>query len=78
MARPKKHTSMKEEIVKQEEVVEKSEAKYDAEVKKLKDMYAKREKARQKALLDAVEESSNSYMKRSWLDRRIKRYAREL
>ena len=30
MARPKKHTSMEEEIVKQEEAVEKSKAKYDA------------------------------------------------
>ena len=61
MARPKKHTSMEEEIVKQEEAVEKSKAKYDAEVKKLKDMYAKREEARRKALLDAVEKSSKSY-----------------
>lgn len=52
---------MEEEIVKQEETVEKSKAKYDAEVKKLKDMYAKREEARRKALLDAVEKSSKSY-----------------
>ena len=50
-----------EQIVKQEEAVEKSKAKYDAEVKKLKDMYAKREEARRKALLDAVEKSSKSY-----------------
>lgn len=61
MARPKKPISMEEEIVKQEEAVEKSKAKYDAEVKKLKDMYAKREEARRKALLDAVEKSSKSY-----------------
>ncbi|MDY4923224.1 MAG: ErpK protein [Frisingicoccus sp.] len=52
---------MEEEIVKQEEAVEKSKEKYDAEVKKLKDMYAKREEARRKALLDAVEKSSKSY-----------------
>ena len=52
---------MEEEIVKQEEAVENSKAKYDAEVKKLKDMYAKREEARRKALLDAVEKSSKSY-----------------
>ena len=52
---------MEEEIVKQEEAVERSKAKYDAEVKKLKDMYAKREEARRKALLDAVEKSSKSY-----------------
>ena len=61
MARPKKPISMEEESVKQEEAVEKSKAKYDAEVKKLKDMYAKREEARRKALLDAVEKSSKSY-----------------
>ena len=61
MARPKKNTSMEEEIVKQEEAVEKSKEKYDAEVKKLKDMYAKREEARRKALLDAVEKSGKSY-----------------
>ena len=61
MARPKKITSIEEEIAKQEEAVEKSKAKYDAEVKKLKDMYAKREEARRKALLDAVEKSSKSY-----------------
>ena len=30
-------------------------------MKKLKDMYAKREEARRKALLDAVEKSSKSY-----------------
>ena len=52
---------MEEEIIKQEEAVEKSKAKHDAEVKKLKDMYAKREEARRKALLDAVEKSSKSY-----------------
>ena len=61
MARPKKNTSMEEEIVKQEEAVEKSKEKYDAEVKKLNEMYAKREEARRKALLDAVEKSSKSY-----------------
>ena len=61
MARPKKPISMEEEIVKQEEAVEKSKAKNDAEVKKLKEMYAKREEARRKALLDAVEKSSKSY-----------------
>lgn len=61
MARPKKITSIEEEIAKQEEAVEKSKVKYDAEVKKLKDMYAKRDEARRKALLDAIEKSSKSY-----------------
>lgn len=61
MARPKKITSIEEEIAKQEEAVEKSKVKYDAEVKKLKDMYAKRDEARRKALLDAIEKSNRSY-----------------
>ena len=61
MARPKKITSIEEEIAKQEEAVEKSKVKYDAEVRKLKDMYAKRDEARRKALLDAIEKSNRSY-----------------
>lgn len=61
MARPKKIASIEEEIAKQEEAVEKSKVKYDAEVKKLKDMYAKRDEARRKALLDAIEKSNRSY-----------------
>ena len=61
MARPKKITSIEEEIAKQEEAVEKSKVKYDAEVKKLKDMYAKRDEVRRKALLDAIEKSNRSY-----------------
>lgn len=40
MARPKKIRSIEEEITKQEEAVAKSKEKYDADVKKLKDLYA--------------------------------------
>lgn len=61
MARPKKIISMKEEKAKQEEAVEKSNAKYDTEVKKLKELYAKRDETRRKTLLDAIEKSSNPY-----------------
>lgn len=39
--RPKKYTSINDEIRKQEEAVSKAKAKYDVEVMKLKDLYAK-------------------------------------
>lgn len=46
--------SIEEEIVKQEEAVSKSKEKYDADVKKLKDLYAKRDEIKKKELLEAV------------------------
>ena len=56
MARPRKNNlSIDEEIVKQEEQVAKSKEKYDADVKKLKDLYAKRDEIKRKELLEAVE-----------------------
>ena len=61
MARPKKPVSIDDEIAKQEEVVAKLREKYDENVKKLKDMYAKRDEEKKKALLDAVEKSKRSY-----------------
>ena len=61
MARPKKTATLDEEITRQEEVVTRSKAKYDADVKKLKDLYAKRDERKKKALLDAVEKSGRSY-----------------
>lgn len=62
MARPRKNNlSIDEEIVKQEELVAKAKAKYDAEVKKLKDLYAKKDEIKKKELLEAVEKSSKSY-----------------
>ena len=61
MARTRKVTSIKEEISKQEEAVAKSKEKYDAEVKKLKDLYAKQDEMKKKELFAAVEKSSKSY-----------------
>lgn len=62
MARPRKNSmSIDEEIIKQEEQVSKSKAKYDAEVKKLKDLYAKRDEMKKKELIEAVEKSSKTY-----------------
>ena len=61
MARPKKTVTLDEEISKQEEVVARSKAKYDADVKKLKDLHAKRDERKKKALLEAVGKSSRSY-----------------
>lgn len=59
--RPKKYASINDEITKQEEAVSKAKAKYDAEVMKLKDLYAKRDEQKKKELLAAVEKSSKSY-----------------
>ena len=39
----------------------KAKAKYDADVKKLKDLYAKKDEIKKKELLEAVEKSSKSY-----------------
>lgn len=62
MARQRKNSmSIDEEIIKQEEQVSKSKAKYDADVKKLKDLYAKRDEMKKKELLEAVEKSSKTY-----------------
>ncbi len=61
MARPKKPVSIDDEIAKQEEVVAKLREKYDENVQKLKDMYAKRDEEKKKALLDAVGKSKRSY-----------------
>lgn len=62
MARPRKNNiSIDEEIVKQEELVAKWKAKYDADVKKLKDLYAKKDEIKKKELLAAVEKSSRTY-----------------
>ena len=61
MARTKKVTSIKEEILKQEEAVARAKEKYDLEVKKLKDLYAKQDEMKKKELFAAVEKSSKSY-----------------
>lgn len=61
MARPKKASSIEEDIRKQEEAVSRTKAAYDASVKKLKDLYAKRDEAKKKQLLEAIEKSGKSY-----------------
>jgi hypothetical protein len=61
MARPKKEVPIEELIQKREEMVAKSKAKYDADVAKLKDLYAKKDEIKKKELLKAVENSSKSY-----------------
>ena len=59
--RPKKNMSIKDEIAKQEEAVAKSKAKYDEDLKKLKDLYAKQDEIKKKELLAAFEKSGKSY-----------------
>ena len=61
MARPKKPISIDDKIAKQEEVVVKLREKYDENVRKLKDMYAKRDEEKNKAMLDTVKKSKRSY-----------------
>lgn len=62
MARPRKNSiSIEEEIKKQEKEVSRSKAKYDADVKKLKDLYAKQDEIKKKELLEAAEKSSKTY-----------------
>ena len=51
MARPKKPISIDDKIAKQEEVVVKLREKYDENVRKLKDMYAKRDEEKIKRCL---------------------------
>ena len=62
MARPRKNNiTIDEESIKQEEQVSKSKAKYDADVKKLKDLYAKKDEMKKRELLEAVEKSSKTF-----------------
>lgn len=61
MARPRKEQSIEEEIKKQEESVARSKDRYDSDVKKLKDLYAKKDEMCKKKLLEAVEKSGKSY-----------------
>ena len=63
MARPRKdgNTTIEDQITKQEDAVAKAKAKYDAEVVKMKDLYAKKDEIKKKELLKAVENSKRSY-----------------
>ena len=57
----KQNRTLDEVIAEQEEVVRKAREKYDRDVQKLKDLYTKRDEAKRKALLDAIEKSNRSY-----------------
>jgi hypothetical protein len=59
--RPRKTTSIEEDIARQEEIVSKAKQKYDEAVSKLKDLYAKKDEQRKKELFAAVEKSSKTY-----------------
>ena len=61
MARPRKEHSIEEEIKKQEEAVARSKARYDFDVKKLKEKKEKKDEICKKKLLEAVEKSGKSY-----------------
>lgn len=61
MARPRKDISIYELIAKQEEAVSKSKAKYDADVEKLKDLYAKKDEIRREEILKAIETSDRTF-----------------
>ena len=61
MARPRKNISIQDAIMKQEEVVAKAKEKYETEINKLKELYAKREEEKKEELFEAVEKSGKSY-----------------
>lgn len=61
MARPRKDISIDELIAKQEEAVSKSKAKYDTDVGKLKELYAKKDEIRRKEILKAIETSDKTF-----------------
>ena len=54
-------TDWKQKIKKQEETVLKVKEKYDSEMMKLKDLYAKRNEEKKKELLKTVENSTKTY-----------------
>ena len=47
--------------MKQEEVVAKAKEKYETEINKLKELYAKRDEEKKEELFEAVEKSGKSY-----------------
>ena len=68
--RPKKNMSIKDEIAKQEEAVAKSKAKYDEDVKKLKNLYAKQDEIKKKV----YKNSKREYKVIDGVTTRIKEY----
>ena len=65
MARPRKMISLEEQIKKQEETVLKVKEKYDSEMMKLKDLYAKRNEEKKKSCSKPLK-TAQKHMKRSW------------
>ncbi len=61
MARPRKDIPIEEQIARQEEAVEKAKEKYNSEVAKLKELHIKRDEAKKKELIKAIENSRKSY-----------------
>ena len=61
MARPRKNVSIQDAIMKQEEVVAKAKEKYETEINKLKELYAKRDEEKKEELFETVEKSGKSY-----------------
>ncbi len=61
MARPRKDIPIEKQIAKQEEAVQKAKEKYDSEVAKLKNLHRKRDEAKKKELIKAIENSRKSY-----------------
>ena len=61
MARPRKDIPIEEQIARQEEAVEKAKEKYHSEVAKLKELHIKRDEAKKKELIKAIENSRKSY-----------------
>lgn len=61
MARPRKDISIEDQIVRQEEAVEKAKEKYDIEMAKLKDLHTKRDEEKKKELIKAIANSKKSY-----------------
>ena len=61
MARPRKDIPIEKQIAKHEEAVQKAKEKYDSEVAKLKNLHRKRDEAKKKELIKAIENSRKSY-----------------
>ena len=60
--RPRKNNiSIDEEIKNQEERVSKSKEKYNADVKKLKNLYAKKDDIKRTEFLETIEKSCKTY-----------------
>jgi len=57
----RKNTSIDDIIKAQEEAVTKAKEKYDREVEKLKDLYAKRDEQKKNELFKAVENSDKTF-----------------